>query len=318
MKLLTPVELQERAQQGGLDIVDVREPAEWITGHVPGARLVPLETLKADPRGNLQRDDVVFVCARGGRSATAAALAESIGKKSVFSLDGGTSAWTAAGLPVVTPSASSSSSNASSNAALALAAAADVGGSLDAVVGQNLKTQRTEKGWSLDDLAREAGVSRTTLGQIEMGKSVPTIGVVWKIAQTLGVHFSVLLASSSAVSSSAVSSSASKTARATAKKLTSADGRFSSRALFPLDQSGAAEFYELWLAPHSKEEAEPHRPGTRENLIVTAGKLELRFGGQVVHLGPGDCVNFAADVAHSYVNNGGDDCWMYLVMNYAR
>ncbi len=313
MKLLTPVELQALANKGEVDIVDVREPSEWSTGHVPGARLVPLETLKADPNGNLPKDNVVFVCARGGRSATAAALAESIGKKSVASLDGGTAAWIASSLPLTTPSSSSqSTSNSASNSALAAAAAADTGASLDAVVGQNLKAQRTEKGWSLDDLAREAGVSRTTLGQIEMGKSVPSISVVWKIAQTLGVHFSVLLASAPS------SSSVLQTSRATAKKLTSADQRFTSRALFPLDQSGAAEFYELWLAPHSKEEAEPHRPGTRENLIVTAGKLELKFGGQVVHLGAGDCINFAADVGHSYVNNSSEDCWMYLVMNYAR
>jgi transcriptional regulator with XRE-family HTH domain len=163
---------------------------------------------------------------------------------------------------------------------------------------------------SLDELAREAGVSRTVLGQIELGRSVPSISVVWKIAQSLGVHFSALLSTNAPVGTVF-------TEREKAKKLLSADGRFSSRALFPLGEAGAAEFYELWLAPHSLDIAEPHRPGTRENLIVTAGRLELTFGKEKMTLGAGDCINFTADVPHSYKNPGADDCWMYLVMNYS-
>ena len=107
------------------------------------------------------------------------------------------------------------------------------------------------------------------------------------------------------------------TERLKAKKLTSADGRFSSRALYPLGDAHAAEFYELWMAPHSREDAEPHRPGTRENLIVTSGKLELTVGNDSFHLEKGDAVNFSADQPHSYINRSGEECWMYLVMNYA-
>ena len=106
--------------------------------------------------------------------------------------------------------------------------------------------------------------------------------------------------------------------RATANRLQSADGRFLSRALFPLGDPHAPEFYELWLAPHSREDAEAHRPGTRENLVVTAGTLELHIGRDVRTLHAGDAVVFTADVAHSYVNTGRDECWMYLVMSYPK
>jgi transcriptional regulator with XRE-family HTH domain len=158
-------------------------------------------------------------------------------------------------------------------------------------------------------VAREAGVSRTLLGQIEIGRAAPSIGVVWKIAQTLGVPFSALL-STEPRGGTAV------THRATAKRLLSAEQRFSSRALFPLGDPHAPEFYELWLAPHSREDAEAHRRGTRENLVVTAGTLELHIGRDVRRLTAGDAIVFTADVDHNYVNVGREDCWFYLVMWY--
>lgn len=303
MKLLSPVDLQALLTSD-VDIVDVREPAEWLTGHVPGARLVPLAQLRADPKGALPRDNVVFVCAKGKRSEIAAMVALQLGRAQVYSLSGGTDAWRAAGLPMVMPGAPS----ATSSEAVAPTAPEP---ELDALVGANLNAERTARGLSLDDLAREAGVSRTLLGQIELGRTVPSIGVIWKIAQALGVPFSTLLASAAPRVGTTV------TQRATAKKLTSADGRFSSRALYPLGDAHAAEFYELWMAPHSREDAEPHRPGTRENLIVVSGKLELKVGNDSFHLEAGDAVNFSADQAHSYINRSAEECWMYLVMNYA-
>lgn len=301
MKTLSAAELQSLLSTD-IDIVDVREPHEWSTGHVPGARLVPLAQLRADPRGALPRDNVVFVCAKGGRSATAADIAEQLGRSAVYSLGGGTDGWRTAGLPIVMPEFVRG---------VDVPEPAVAEPALDAIVGTNLKQERSARGWSLDDLAREAGISRTVLGQMELGQSIPSIGVVWKIAQALGVPFATLLAHPGPRVGTTTST------RESAKKLASADGRFSSRALYPLGDPHAAEFYELWMAPHSREDAEPHRPGTRENLIVTSGHLELVVGSDTLQLHKGDAVNFAADQAHSYINRSSEECWMYLVMNYA-
>src|SRR5271165_3221767 len=94
---------QELVAKGGLDVVDVREPHEWATGHVPGARLVPLGRLRADPDGAHLAGKMLFVCERGGRSMHAAQLAESRGIAEVYSLEGGTLGWRAAGYPIVEP-----------------------------------------------------------------------------------------------------------------------------------------------------------------------------------------------------------------------
>jgi rhodanese-related sulfurtransferase len=98
---VSPREAQQLMAHRQVDIVDVREPGEWSTGHLPGARHVPLAELRAHPREALPRDGVIFVCAAGVRSQTAARLAAESGLVNLYSLTGGTRSWANAGLPLV-------------------------------------------------------------------------------------------------------------------------------------------------------------------------------------------------------------------------
>jgi rhodanese-related sulfurtransferase len=99
---VTPSELAELATIPGVDLVDVRDRDEWEAGHIGGARLVPLEQLRADPDAALARGTtIVFICAKGVRSMQAAKLAERFGYEHVYNLDGGTKEWARVGLPLV-------------------------------------------------------------------------------------------------------------------------------------------------------------------------------------------------------------------------
>ncbi len=187
-----------------------------------------------------------------------------------------------------------------------------VAADLAPVVGQNLRRLRTERGLSLEGLAKVSGVSRAMLGQIELGHSAPTINVLWKIARALDLPFSALISLPKEAGGTKVIQAA-KT-----KRLTSIDGSFSSRALFPYDEPRRVEFYELTLSPGGVENAEPHAAGTRENLVVVDGEVEIVIGGAVHKLGKGDAILFEADVAHAYQNRGTRDALMYLVMTYAE
>lgn len=180
-----------------------------------------------------------------------------------------------------------------------------------AAVGTNLRRMRSQRGLSLDKLAKASGVSRAMLCQIELGQSAPTISIVWKIARALHVPFSALITEQTATRTKVLTG-------ANAKVLRSADGSFSSRALFPFDQPRTVEFYELRLAPRSAEQAEPHAPGTVENLIVTSGTLEIHVGDTCHLLGTGDAIQFEADVPHVYRNPGESEVVIYLVMTYAE
>jgi rhodanese-related sulfurtransferase len=86
-------------------VIDVRDHDEWFAGHVPNAHSVPLDELRADPTRALgTAGAILFVCAKGVRSLTAAKLAERLGYASLYSLDGGTKEWAKAGLPLVAES----------------------------------------------------------------------------------------------------------------------------------------------------------------------------------------------------------------------
>lgn len=193
----------------------------------------------------------------------------------------------------------------------AVGAAAEEAGAGTPAVGGNLRRLRTTRGLSLERLAQLSGVSRAMLGQIELGQSTPTINVLWKIARALGVPFSALITEPGASRTKVLPA-------ARAKILTSADGSFSSRALFPFDEPRSVEFYELRVKPRSVEVAEPHPPGTVENLVVTSGALEMTVGDEHHALGPGDAIQFAADLPHRYRNPGDEETVVYLVMTYGE
>jgi transcriptional regulator with XRE-family HTH domain len=190
-------------------------------------------------------------------------------------------------------------------------ASKDSSADLTPVVGGNLRRLRLQRGLSLERLAKASGVSRTMLGQVELGQSAPTINVLWKIARALEVPFSALITSRSGGGTVVMPSER-------AKKLTSHDGHFSSRALFPFDAPRKVEFYELRLAPLASEHADAHPPGTQENLVVSHGTIEMTIGAQRHLLATGDAIMFEADVPHVYRNPGEADAVMYLVMTYAE
>ncbi|WP_425269783.1 helix-turn-helix domain-containing protein [Leptospira yasudae] len=177
------------------------------------------------------------------------------------------------------------------------------------VVKENLKLIRHTKGFSLDKLASRCGVSRAMLSQIEQGKSVPTISVLWKIANGLNVPFSELLKEKG--TEGVIVMKAENT-----KVLFSSSKVFSSRALFPYNGNRKTEFYELILKPGGIEVAESHQSGTTENIVVVSGKLRLRVGEKVVELEPKDSVFFRADIPHEYSNPTDQETLMYLVMDY--
>lgn len=102
---MTPVQnidaltLKSWLEKGEAVLVDVREPDEFARGHIPRATSVPLAQVKeAIPAlASTPQTKLVFQCQKGGRSGQACTLA---GERLVYNLEGGISAWEAAGLPI--------------------------------------------------------------------------------------------------------------------------------------------------------------------------------------------------------------------------
>lgn len=88
------------AVRGGAAIVDVREPGEYVAGHVPGAVLIPMGQLPGRVTELDRNAPVYVVCASGNRSATMTQFLRSEGFDA-YSVAGGTSGWARSGRPVV-------------------------------------------------------------------------------------------------------------------------------------------------------------------------------------------------------------------------
>ena len=87
------------AVRDGAALVDVREPGEYLAGHVPGAVLIPMGQLPGR-MAELDRDAPVYVvCASGNRSAAMTDLLRSAGFDA-YSVAGGTSGWARSGRAV--------------------------------------------------------------------------------------------------------------------------------------------------------------------------------------------------------------------------
>ena len=100
VKTITPIELATLLTTQSVDLIDVRNPDEWDTGHIEGARLVPLDQFRADPDAVMSHGVTVFICAKGVRSMQAAKLAERFGYTELYNLEGGTKEWSLLGLPI--------------------------------------------------------------------------------------------------------------------------------------------------------------------------------------------------------------------------
>ncbi len=102
---VTVDDLDQARAQGGY-VLDVRQPEEYSAGHVPGARLLPLDVLP-DRIADVPDDQPVWVvCGSGKRSLKAAELLSQAGRDA-RSVAGGTGAWVDSGRPVDTGAGSS-------------------------------------------------------------------------------------------------------------------------------------------------------------------------------------------------------------------
>ena len=83
----------DESTQGSVTILDVRQPKEYESGHIPGAKLIPLPEVKDRLDEIDPEKPVVVYCAIGGRSRVAAQMLSGKGFGKVYNLSGGIKAW---------------------------------------------------------------------------------------------------------------------------------------------------------------------------------------------------------------------------------
>jgi transcriptional regulator with XRE-family HTH domain len=184
-------------------------------------------------------------------------------------------------------------------------------------VGPALAALREQRALSLDELSRRAGVSKSMLSQIERQQANPTVAVVWRLANALGVPLTELLAGGVGDAAAGPPLIEAVPAHAT-PRLASPDRRCELRILGPVDLAGQFEWYELKVQPGGALESQPHEPGSREHLSVLGGALEVTAGSERLVLRAGETARYAVDQAHAIRNPGKAAASAILVVLHPR
>lgn len=93
VKNVSAVQVDELAASG-VRVIDVRTPAEFNAGHIPGAELVPIaEFASVAPKWDREKPLLIY-CATGERSSSAVQLLSELGFQTIYHFNAGIVAWT--------------------------------------------------------------------------------------------------------------------------------------------------------------------------------------------------------------------------------
>ena len=182
---------------------------------------------------------------------------------------------------------------------------------LNQYLSESLKNLRGKRGWSLDRTAKETGVSKAMLGQIERRESSPTLATLWKIASGFNISLSTFLEPAPTADKGTVFRSAEeiRTQPATDEMLVA--------PLFPYESRFGFELLELILMPGYERLSEPHKEGVTEHVTVIEGEMELLVNGEWVLLQENTAMRFDASQPHGYRNQTEKPTVFHNLIHYA-
>jgi transcriptional regulator with XRE-family HTH domain len=159
-------------------------------------------------------------------------------------------------------------------------------------IAANVRRLRAARGLSAAALARESGIARATLSELEAGRANPTVETLYGLAKVLGVTFADLLIEASAPPVHVVRSGEGPMVPGTV---------IQARLLRQTSvERSRVETYELHVVPGSPRHADPHQAGVSEQLLIHSGRLRVGPEAGPVELEPGDFAVFDGSVPHVY------------------
>ena len=176
-------------------------------------------------------------------------------------------------------------------------------------LGVRVKDLRTERGFTLDELAGRSGVSRAMISKLERGEKNPTLVIAARLAEGLGVSLSRLAGVEERREVVMVP-------RERRMVLKDPETGFERQSLSPTFAGRGVEFLRNVVPEGSTSGDFPaHRKGVEEHIVVEKGELKATLGGEEYLLRVGDALYFEADVPHRFDNAGRGECTYYLVIS---
>ncbi|MFI2077801.1 MULTISPECIES: helix-turn-helix domain-containing protein [Streptomyces] len=155
-----------------------------------------------------------------------------------------------------------------------------------------LRRERARAGLSLSEVARRAGVSKSTLSHLEAGNGNPSLETLWALCVTLDVPFSRLLDPPRPHT---------QVIRAGEGAAVAAAGSDYRATLLAASPPGARrDVYRIDAGPGTVRASDPHMPGVVEHVLLASGRALVGVTGEAVELRPGDYVAYPADLPHVF------------------
>jgi len=161
-----------------------------------------------------------------------------------------------------------------------------------ALIAASLRRERARTGLSLTEVARRAGIAKSTLSQLESGTGNPSVETLWALGVALDVPFARLL----------------DPPRQPIRVIRAGEGLvlhaeradYEATMLSACPPGARRDIYVVSGRPGAPRESQPHMPGTIEHLVLSTGRVLAGPAGEAVELGPGDYVTYPGDIPHVF------------------
>ena len=160
------------------------------------------------------------------------------------------------------------------------------------VIAASLRRERQRAGLSLTEVARRAGIAKSTLSQLESGTGNPSLETLWAICVALDAPFSRLL-DPPRPPIQVIRAGEGPTVAA-------AEADYQATLLAACPPGARRDVYRIRAEPGHARASEPHMPGVVEHVMLSTGRALVGLTGEPVELGPGDYIRYPGDLAHVF------------------
>lgn len=172
-------------------------------------------------------------------------------------------------------------------------------------LGGYIRKVRKESGLTMEQLSKKSGVSVLSIGNIENGRTNPTINILWKLSRALNITLSQLIGYSTLTNIVSKDSNTYFMSDLTKGWLVQ-----------PLFQEDNIEVFRVCLKAHSVNTAQHQPQDSVEVLTVMKGEISIKVEGKMYHLEEFDTINFRSGMIHEYINETDDDVLLNIVVKY--
>ncbi|PWD51444.1 transcriptional regulator [Serinibacter arcticus] len=162
-----------------------------------------------------------------------------------------------------------------------------------ALVATGLRAARARSGLSLSEVARRAGVAKSTLSALEAAQGNPGVETLWALSDALGVPFSALV--------DPPPSPVRLIRAGEGPRVPSGDATSYTATLLAACPPGARrDVYLITGEPGTPRRSAPHAHGTQEHVVLASGRALVGPAEAPVELAPGDYLAYPGDEPHVF------------------